>query len=642
METIQALLLAFLEMLFIFVALGLLHSQRGVIGKAPFYMASGLLLLFSHFISAAECQVAISASLEFDLGFVAVFLPILAAFLMVYISDGTLEAQRMIIGAVVLFGFYLYLGEVTRIACNWLGVSVKAGISGPSLDLLLSQTRNSMNVSSLLRLVDFFIVPVVYTRLANLHWRRFFCIFGAFGAAVFATTLLRLLPGKFFGGAGALLNGNLIAEVVALSILSILLWGYFSCIERDVRTGERGPLDLLFAFFGSYGRSKELEADLREWTDRYQLILENAGELIIMMTPGGRIIDANIAAGKLLGQEPAALSGQRLFPHMSIMQPADYIPGGVPAGPVQFRCALEGDREEPVLLSCSLSPIRMRGRTLLVMIGRDITEEMKLADEKTRLAEQLAHSQRIESLGLLAGGIAHDFNNYVHAILGHIDVITMLHPPEDPEALRHLEKVTAIAEQAGHLTSQLLGFARKGKYQVVELDMKKLIEGCLAMLGPQKRRDMTIETEFAPDLPTVRGDNIQLQQVILNLLLNAVDATEGKEERLLRIVVTFATHAHIELEPPPDKIAKFNPADYICVEVSDNGSGMDEETRKRLFEPFFTTKAVGSGTGMGLAMVYGTITNHQGWIQVVTAPGEGAAFYLFLPRFVKESQEPCV
>ena len=155
--------------------------------------------------------------------------------------------------------------------------------------------------------------------------------------------------------------------------------------------------------------------------------------------------------------------------------------------------------------------MRIRGQLLLVLIGRDVTEESKLAEEKARLAEQLVHSQRIEALGMLAGGIAHDFNNYIHAILGHIDVINYLHQPDDPEVLNHLEKISTIAEQAGHLTSQLLGFARKGKYQVTDLDLRQLLENSLGLLGPRKQRDLSVSVDVPDDLKPVRADSLQLR-----------------------------------------------------------------------------------------------------------------------------------
>lgn len=633
MEYLHALLLTFLELTFIFVGLALLYSQRRAIGKAPFFMSLGLLLLFSHFIGAADLRVTLIGTLDFQVGNTIIFLPILAALLMVYITEGTLAAQRTIIGIVVLYGLYLYIGEITRLECNWLGFSITSGLPAAALDHLLGESRNSMNLVALSHLLDLFVLPIAYTRLKNFGLNRFFCVCGGFLVTQLIGTALFLGIATAIGLERTVLDGNFIARLIASVWLAVMTTIYLEKLEVDIRSGEKSPLDILFAFIGSYGRSKELEANLREWEDRYRMVLENAGELIIMLNPAGRIIDANIAAGKLLGVEnPAQLINQLLYPRIRLLDSGIVHLGSVPEQPVQFRCVLDEKSPRRIVLSCTLSPIRMRGQILLVLIGRDITEETRLAEEKARLSEQLAHSQRIEALGMLAGGIAHDFNNYIHAILGHIDVITLLHPPEDPEVTRHLEKVTTIAEQAGHLTSQLLGFARKGKYQVVDLDIQPVIENSLALLGPRKRQDLEISLHVLPQVGKVRADTLQLQQVLLNLMINAIDAmANNTDEKRLTLFAGPASEAPLPFTPPPEH-ADAKLSDYVFIQVADNGCGMSEAIRRKLFEPFFTTKPVGRGTGMGLAMVYGTVTNHQGWIQLETAPGKGSNFCLFLPR----------
>ena len=632
MEHFHALLLTFLEMTFIFVGLGMLYSQRRAIGKAPFYMALGLLFLFSHFVSAAEIRTVLFGTIDFEVGRIVIFLPILTAYLMVYITEGTLAAQRIIIGAAVLFGLYLYLGELTRLQCNWYGFSLTSGTEAVTLDNLLGGSRNSMNLVALSHLFDFLVLPIAYTRFKNFGLGRFFCILGALLTALLLGALLSQIIALIYGLPASFFNGNFIARLIAGFWLAVMLGIYLAKIEVDIRSGGKSPLDILFAFVGSYSRSKELEANLREWTDRYRLVLENAGEMIVMLTSDGRIIDANFSAARLLGSaNPGELTNRRLFPRMRVLDRPGLTLGAELDGPVRLQCRLDEKSPESKLLSCSLSPMRIRGQLLLVLIGRDVTEESKLAEEKARLAEQLVHSQRIEALGMLAGGIAHDFNNYIHAILGHIDVINYLHQPDDPEVLNHLEKISTIAEQAGHLTSQLLGFARKGKYQVTDLDLRQLLENSLGLLGPRKQRDLSVSVDVPDDLKPVRADSLQLQQVMLNLMINAIDAmANNKGEQILTITAGPADASPVPLEPPPER-AGINPADYLFIRVSDNGCGMTEATQRKLFEPFFTTKPVGKGTGMGLAMVYGTVTNHQGWIQLESAPGVGTTFYLFLP-----------
>ncbi len=633
MEFLHALLLSFLELTFIYVALSLLYSQRHAIGRTPFFMSLGLLVLFSHFVAASDIRVNLVGTLGFQVGNVIFFPPILAVLLIVYIIEGTLATQRFIIGIVVLYGLYLYIAEITRLQCSWLGFSIISGLPAAALDHLLNESRNSMNLLALSRLLDMFVLPIAYTRLKNFGLGRFFSVCGGFLVTLLVGSILYWGVSLLVGLERSIVDGNFIAKFFAFLWLSTLIALYLKMLEVEDRSGEKSPLDLIFAFIGSYGRSKELEADLRAWENRYQIVLENAGEMIIMLDSSGRIIDANIVAVKLLGaSDPTMLKGQDFYPRLRLISGTLDKFGGIPDRPVHFRCALDEDRSNSCVLSCTLSPVQMREQLLLVLIGRDITEEIRLAEEKERLSEQLAYSQRLESLGMLAGGIAHDFNNYIHAILGHIDVITLLHPPKDIEVTRHLEKVTTIAEQAGHLTSQLLGFARKGKYRLTDLDVEPLIEKCIGLLGPHKCKDLEVEIKVSPECGKVRADSLQLQQVLLNLMINACDAMEYNVGRKhLMLSAGMAITAPLPFTPPPDHMG-CQPADYVFIQVADNGSGMSEEVSQRIFEPFFTTKPVGRGTGMGLAMAYGTVTNHQGWIQLKSAPGKGANFCIFLPR----------
>ena len=270
------------------------------------------------------------------------------------------------------------------------------------------------------------------------------------------------------------------------------------------------------------------------------------------------------------------------------------------------------------------------GLNAFIIMGRDITEEHNLEEERKRLNDELAHSQRLEALGQLAGGVAHDFNNNIHAILGHADLIA-LNRSLDEKSRRHLDKIIDIAEQSGGLTSQLLGFARKGKYRESDFDMRILLRRSVDIFMPGgKDIDLTVAT---PDRPVlIRGDQIQLQQVLLNLLINARDALSGVSDREKTIAVHLAEAENFpELARETAGGKDIVPKNFCLITITDNGCGMTEEVRQRLFEPFFTTKPVGQGTGMGLAMAYGTVTNHRGFIHVRSVPGAGTTLCLLLP-----------
>ncbi len=629
-----ALLLTFFECTFVFAALSLLYFKRNAIGKAPFYMSCGLLLLFAGFLGAADCRIRFPGSLDFELAGLLLVLPVLTAYLMVYITEGTLHAQRMIIGVIVLGGIFFYIGELAKLECSWHGFSIISGIDGATLGSLLAQSRRKMMMSIIITVSEMFVLPIVYTKLSNFKINRIASVWLAMMTAMLCGELLRW--GQFFALhiPFDVFGGDAVAHLITRTWMAVLLAGYLNKIELDIRTGEKSPLDIVFAFIGGYGRSKELERNLRDWTGRYKLILEHADELIVMMNRSGVIIDANPAAAVVLGAQSCdELTGMRLFQRLTLCDGSVVPELDRLTEPVHFRCILNksvpgGEKQ----LRCSLSPVINAGQLLLVLIAGDITEEMRLTEEKTKLSEQLIHSQRIESLGQLAGGIAHDFNNHIHAIMGHVDVINYMHRPSDPEAVRHLEKITAIAEQAGKLTGQLLGFARKGKYHVEKLSPADIISASLELVNPRKHQDVEVYSDVPDTLPPVLADRFQMQQVLLNLMLNALDAlSEKTDSRRLEVSACRSGDLQSALVPPPEISAESARNDFICFIVADNGCGMDKATRDRIFEPFFTTKPVGRGTGMGLSMVYGAVSNHHGWIQVESEPGLGTRFLVFLP-----------
>ena len=197
---------------------------------------------------------------------------------------------------------------------------------------------------------------------------------------------------------------------------------------------------------------------------------------------------------------------------------------------------------------------------------------------------------------------------------------------------KHLKKIGTIAEQAGKLTSQMLGFARRGKYHVVEIKLNELFEQCRLMISPQKLTGISFEIHPASDDMCIMADTFQMQQVLINMLLNAVDAMNGMENGRLELLATDAAAWKHDFTPPPGELENSKRKDFLTIIVRDNGCGMPPEIASRIFEPFFTTKPVGNGTGMGLSMAYGIIANHKGWIQVNSTPGKGTEFAIFMPR----------
>ena len=644
MDPIISLTLCFLELTFIFITILLLHNQSKNIGTTPLYMTMGLLFLFAQFVSVANFRVIFFQNLEFQIGSSVFFLPYLAGLLLLYINNGTLATQRMIIGSVVLFGVFFYVAEITLLQCNWIGFSLNKNNSVIALNLLLSDSLRSMVALVMAHLVDMFLIPILYTRLQNWGARRLICIIGA----LFLTQGLDLVIYSavyydlHYYEMGNFMSGAIMVRGVFSVWLGMMIHFYIGKYGEEASA--HNTMDIVFAFFGAYGKSKKLEEVLSESEDRYRQILQNANEMIIILNSDGKVMDANLAAERLFEKYiPDYKFSDNFFSRLQSGEKVPVIGGEIDNDSyfddrkvALFHAELVGNDGSKASLACSISEGKLKNEKIFLLIGRDVTKELELQIEKENLSAELAHSQRMEALGKLAGGIAHDFNNHIHAILGHVDLLLMTNDfDENPRAVKNLEKISSIAEQAGKLTSQLLGFARKGKFYETTIDAKQMIEHTLSMLTVSNSVQMQIEHKFPSEDIYIRGDQVQLSQVLLNLILNAADAMEKCAEKKLCITLCPANAVM-------DKIEKFTAGNkldwykYCCISVADSGIGISEELQKKVFEPFFTTKPVGSGTGMGLSMVYGTIRNHNGFVYLESREGEGATFYILLPVTEKQ------
>jgi len=244
--------------------------------------------------------------------------------------------------------------------------------------------------------------------------------------------------------------------------------------------------------------------------------------------------------------------------------------------------------------------------------------------ERLSLEAQLRQSQKMESVGQLAAGVAHDFNNMLTIIQGHGGML-MAKATQNPELLESAQAIYFAAERAANLTRQLLMFSRKNVMQSQELDLREVVSQVSKML--QRLLGETIALEFrAPaQLPPVRGDTGMVEQVIMNLAVNARDAMPKGGTLTISTTPVEIGESYVHTHP------EARPGAFICLRVSDTGCGMDAYTMARIFEPFFTTKEVGKGTGLGLATVYGIMKQHDGWIEVVSEIGKGTSFSVFFP-----------
>jgi two-component system cell cycle sensor histidine kinase/response regulator CckA len=266
------------------------------------------------------------------------------------------------------------------------------------------------------------------------------------------------------------------------------------------------------------------------------------------------------------------------------------------------------------------------GERLFQVIYQDITERKRSEEERQKMSERLRQADKMEAIGTLAGGIAHDFNNLLMVIQGSASMMLLDLDPSHP----HCERLKLIEEQVqsgADLTKQLLGFARGGRYEIKPTDMNDIIKKTSSMFGRTKK-EITIHRKYAKDPWIVDVDQGQMEQLFMNLYVNAWQAMPGGGN-------IYMETANVLLDDEQAFSYTVMPGKYVKVTVTDTGTGMDEKTKARIFDPFFTTKGMGRGTGLGLATAYGIIKGHKGMIHVDSAPGHGTKFSIYLPASEK-------
>jgi PAS domain S-box-containing protein len=642
---IHAYGLAFLELTFLLVTVMLLHNLKPALGSTAFYLALATTLGFAQLITAAGLRIAnLYPGLDIAIGPAIFFTPLVVALLITYVVEGTLEAQRLIVGIMAVAGIALYLSFISERQALVPGYQLAPSMpSGIIVDLLQSG-RRFLLAALLSMLIQFLILPIIYQLLRN-H-------FSSLALSVFGALLLTQVLDAFFYELvtnqdaadwwTALRHSCLARSAATLwgaALTTFYLRQHAAAAETD---DARGPLDIINALFGTYGQARRLQASVREWEGRYRMVVNNTSDLILLVDRSGLVLDANTRflrrSGRTLG-ELARLSLDEL------MEPADGVPvrwvklwdGLYPSRqrnenrPRTEATTLGGDWRmhgadgSEIILDISLSPITLRNNRAILVAARDITRRHELEIEREQLREKFVQLERMDAVGKLAGGIAHDFNNLLHAIRGSLDMLEP-HVPEEP-AHRLLTNIATATERASTLTGQLLAFARGGKYSVSTIDLEHLVRQTEALFRPLLRKGVTLKLALHPDPMQVEGDFTQLQQVLLNLLINAHAALADEGGRIV-----------LRAEPASPLTPGWDRADhdrddsrrYVVLRVRDNGAGIPQETLRHIFEPFFTTKEDG-GTGMGLAMAYGCIENHHGWLHVATEQDKGTEFYVFLP-----------
>ncbi len=417
---------------------------------------------------------------------------------------------------------------------------------------------------------------------------------------------------------GLLKGGKTNIPDTALSLLSIILLNSSNALES---------LEL-------YKMIKEISKNL-EKKENYRTLFEAAPDGVEVLDARGNVVDCNKTNQLLLGYSQEETVGSHASAFFSdnsrssfenkfqVLKDTGYVEGEVGL----------------VRSDGSIIPVWRKEKAIYdengefvgsVIYNRDISMRKRAEKEKEKLQAQFLQAQKVEAVGTLAAGIAHNFNNLLMAIQGNTSLVLLDTDSNHPsyEMLRNIERQV---KGGSRLTSQLLGYARKGGYEIKPISLNQLVEETSDTFGAT-RKEIRVDRELAQDLSGIKADLGQIEQMLLNLYVNAVDAMPGGGNLFLKTMK--ATHKDMG-----DKPYKVKPGNYVLLTVRDTGIGMDEETMKRVFDPFFTTKGMASGTGLGLASVYGIVKAHGGYIDVESKKGHGATFTIYLPASKKRAIE---
>jgi len=395
----------------------------------------------------------------------------------------------------------------------------------------------------------------------------------------------------------------------------------------------------LFLIFGShvqYTINKRKAADdaLRESEEQSRTILESIEEGCFETDIDGNLTFFSNPFLKILGYSRDELLGVNTDKYTSpdtaekMARTTERLKEtGKPENVTDYDVIRKDGRNVSLELSVSLLedqdglPIGYRG------VLRDVSERKKAEEEKHKLETQLQQAQKMESIGTLAGGIAHDFNNILMGIQGNASLMLLKIDAEHPnyEKIKNVEK---YVQNGTELTKQLLGFARRGKYLVKAADLNEIIKKSSSLFARTKK-EIRVHTNLYETLWTAEVDRGQIEQVLLNLYVNAWQAMSNGGDLHLQTKNVILNRSYA-------KPYKVEPGRYVKISVSDTGVGIDKETQERIFEPFFTTKEMGRGTGLGLASVYGIIKSHGGYINVYSEKERGTVFTIYLPASEKE------
>jgi PAS domain S-box-containing protein len=370
---------------------------------------------------------------------------------------------------------------------------------------------------------------------------------------------------------------------------------------------------------------KQAERALRESEARYRDLFDNASDLVCATDPGGRFLYVNRAWHHAIGLSDAELNHRRFLDvvHPDSRGRYEEVVGRTLAGETltHVELVLVTSSGSPITVEGNLSCTFENGRPVMLRgIYRDVTE-------RKRVEDQLRRAERMQAAGRLAGGMAHEVNNMMTGVIGFSEFLLRSFA-EDDVRRAEVQEIIRAGTRASDVTRQLLAFTRQQLLHPELLDVNGVVSGIEKMLRRSLGEDHLLELKLSPGVGEIRADRGQLEQVLINLILNARDAMRAHG----RVTVATGQASLDEVYAQSHGGIGIPPGEYVFLSVTDTGSGMSHEVQARIFEPFFTTKPVGQGTGLGLSTVYGIVKQSDGFVWCYTEPGHGSTFKIYLPR----------